>query len=89
MSVRIHNVIVTDSHRGAPSFEVESPCLCLTSRFTDISPHRFATLVRAEEVSRFSVSFAAGLHGAKISFNFSTEFTEVHKLTHLQIKAVH
>ena len=56
MLIRRHNVRVTDSHRAAPSFEVESLCFYLTSHFTDISTDRFTTLGRAEEVSRFLTS---------------------------------
>lgn len=42
-SIRIHFVRVTDSHRAAPSFEVESLDFYLLSYFTDISSDRFAT----------------------------------------------
>lgn len=56
MLIRRHTVRVTDFHTAAASFEVESLCFYLTSHFTVISTDRFATLGRAEEVSRFLTS---------------------------------
>lgn len=47
---------VTDSHRTAPSFEVESLFLYLTSPFVDISTVGFAPLGRSEGISRFLIS---------------------------------